>query len=299
MKKSIIIAIVSIFIVISCNNHYKEDIIFKQFYFSKLDSIISYIKLFDTDEEVPLTSERSRIFYTCTEYFRYLTNHKFRYIEIEHHPCYENQFDAKTDVKSLIKWYRKNKYEMTKERADSIVKARYEQETGYQAIFKSPPLLSIQAIEIVILPYDSTVMVDKKYRQAELRDKDIELSDSILTLCINYYNIEQEKRFQEICSRYPDAKFDKNQFVIDLKEYFRQYICVTNERGEKEVWINFYCAAYFWGKDFSEDIDRYLEKISAWRAGSLIVSDGSNCFFNLKINLTTKKYYDLLVNGEA
>ena len=31
----------------------------------------------------------------------------------------------------------------------------------------------------------------------------------------------------------------------------------------------------------------------------MIVDDGGNCYFNFKINLTTKKFYDLRVNGEA
>jgi len=296
MKRVVII--VSVFVFISCNNNCKEEnIIFKQFYFSKLDTLISLDKLFDTDEAFPLIREKSAIFYANTEYFRLLTNRKFCYIEVEHHPIYQSQSALKADIKYLKKWYKKNKCGMTKEKADSIVKVKYEQETGNQAILKYPSLLSIQANEIVILPYDFTVWQNENYTQAELEYNDFELSNSILTICVTNYNIEQEKRFQEICSRYPDTKFDKNHFVIDLTRYYRQYICVTNERGEKEVWINFHCAEFFFNS--LDNIDETIELLSAWKAGKLVVLDGGNCFFNLKINLTTKKYYDLSVNGEA
>ncbi len=36
-----------------------------------------------------------------------------------------------------------------------------------------------------------------------------------------------------------------------------------------------------------------------WKTEFILVDDGGNCFFNFKINLTTKKYYELNVNGKA
>jgi hypothetical protein len=36
-----------------------------------------------------------------------------------------------------------------------------------------------------------------------------------------------------------------------------------------------------------------------WRKELFDVMDGGNCFFELKINLTSGKYYDLNVNGDA
>jgi hypothetical protein len=70
---------------------------------------------------------------------------------------------------------------------------------------------------------------------------------------------------------------------IDLKRYKRQYVAVINNKGEKEIWINFFCN------------DWYMD----WKKEIIIVKDGGDCFFNLKINLTTRKYYDLMINGEA
>jgi len=153
--------------------------------------------------------------------------------------------------------------------------------------------LIIDTTKIVILPYDSTdTWLFKNCYQAELTDTDFELSDSILTVCINKYNIEQEKRFTEICSEYPNTDFDKYRFVIDLSRYRRQYICVTNEKGEKEVFINFLCE-----ESFSNPWDE--ENPNSWKTGIILVDDGGNCFFQLKINLITKEYYDFYVNGVA
>jgi len=152
--------------------------------------------------------------------------------------------------------------------------------------------LSIDTTKIVILPYDSTdTWIFKNCTQAELTNDDFELSDSILTICINKYNIEQEKQYKKICSEYPNVNFDKYRFLINITRYRRQYICVTNERGEKEIWINFLCESplsSFVGKNPNR-----------WKTDIIVVEDGGNCFFNIKINLTTKMYYDLFVNGVA
>ena len=57
-------------------------------------------------------------------------------------------------------------------------------------------------------------------------------------------------------------------YGIDFKKYKynKQYVAVINGKGEKEI---------------------------------LLVEDGGNCFFNLKVNLKTKKCFGLSVNGYA
>ena len=69
--------------------------------------------------------------------------------------------------------------------------------------------------------------------------------------------------------------------TIGKIDYKVQLVPVINEKGEKEVWINCFCS------DFGHD----------WRKDIMYVDDGGSCFFNLKINLSTKKYYDLSVNA--
>jgi hypothetical protein len=112
-------------------------------------------------------------------------------------------------------------------------------------------------------------------------DEIIEI-EKLLSKCIEKYILEKQKRYGKLCKENPDFKFDKSEFVIDLTKYKRQIIAVTNDKGEKEVWVNCFCInADYWKKEI------------------VTVFDGGQCFFNLKINLTTKKYYDFNVNGVA
>lgn len=105
----------------------------------------------------------------------------------------------------------------------------------------------------------------------------------ILNKCINDYNPNQERQFKEINDKHPEYKLDKKYFIIDLTRYKRQYVAIINSKGEKEVWINCFCNT--WDKN--------------WKTNLIFVHDGGNCYFNLKINLTTRKYYELMVNGDA
>ena len=68
-----------------------------------------------------------------------------------------------------------------------------------------------------------------------------------------------------------------------LSAYRRQYVAVINGKGQKEIWVNFFCAT------FNHD----------WKHHVVIVDDGGVCFFQLWINLTLKKAYDLIPNGAA
>lgn len=67
-----------------------------------------------------------------------------------------------------------------------------------------------------------------------------------------------------------------------LKVYMRQYICVIDQHGDKWVWVNCFCNPY-----------------EGWRTNVQVVLDGGDCYYSLIINLTTGKYENLIVNGEA
>ena len=131
----------------------------------------------------------------------------------------------------------------------------------------------------VVLPFDTSQIGKPTHLTAD----DLLKIETILKSCISDYNPEQEKRFQEINDKHPEYKLDKKHFIIDLTRYKRQYMPTINSKGEKEVWVNCFCGQ--WDKSS--------------RTNPVIVMDGGNCFFNLKINLTTGQYYELMVNGEA
>lgn len=135
-----------------------------------------------------------------------------------------------------------------------------------------------------ILPFDTTQdWVFKDSKPAELTTADLAEIEKILREFIDSYNLEQERQYNETKTRNSSLEIDLKDFIIDLKKYKRQYIAVTNYKGEKEVWVNCFCDT--WKKN--------------WRKELIFVLDGGNCFFNLKINLTKGECYELMVNGDA
>jgi len=124
----------------------------------------------------------------------------------------------------------------------------------------------------------------KSFRPTELTSNDLEKIETILLNFTKDYNRELKKLYEKLRAKFPDSdEFSELNFIIELSRYRRQYYAITNEKGEKEVWINCFC--HSWGEN--------------WRKELIFVFDGGNCYFNLKINLETGKYYDVRVNGEA
>jgi hypothetical protein len=115
-------------------------------------------------------------------------------------------------------------------------------------------------------PFDSV-----EYKPATITQEDIEQIEKHITESVTKYN-------NSLSAGHDDYK-------IDLKDpgYKKQVVAVTNSKGEKEVWVNYFCDE--WHK--------------AWRTHIVMVHDGGPCYFNFKINLTTKKVYDVMVNGFA
>ena len=150
--------------------------------------------------------------------------------------------------------------------------------TGYGQTYKSDTSV------IAILPHDtSRHWLFKDGKPAGLTPEDLLQVEEVLQKCIGGYNAEQEKLFEKFSKEHSGYSLDKRLFVIDLPGYKRQYVAVFNSKGEKEVWVNCFCDAL--------DID--------WKKHQVFVFDGGNCYFNLKINLATGEFYDLMVNGDA
>ena len=114
-------------------------------------------------------------------------------------------------------------------------------------------------------------LFDSSYKTAKLTQNELQIVEGILLNCIADYNNSLDK--------------DHKLWSIDFRKnnYRKQLIVVINSKGEKQVWVNCFCSA---------SGDKWKNKI-------YVVDDGGNCFFSFKINLATKKYYDLGVNGSA
>ena len=139
-------------------------------------------------------------------------------------------------------------------------------------------------IEYTILEYNPSPNGRfKNAKPTNLTKSEIEKIEPILEKAIAENNERQKEYVKNHNEKNPKYQMTENGFELDLnKTYYRQYFPVLNEKGEKEIWINFICSL----KD-------------NWKTDLIIVMDGGNCYFNIKINLTNKTYSELSINGQA
>jgi hypothetical protein len=148
----------------------------------------------------------------------------------------------------------------------------------------SKTIFKIDTSIITILPFDKDMSwAVKTGKKTDLTTNELLQIENLINKCISEYNLKQKIQFQKLNDEHPKYKLDKNNFFIDLINYKRQYIATLNINGEKEIWINCFC-------------DKPPKN---WRKKLVMVLDGGNCYFNLKINLTQNNYYELFVNGDA
>ncbi|MBB6237554.1 hypothetical protein HDC90_002176 [Pedobacter sp. AK013] len=124
---------------------------------------------------------------------------------------------------------------------------------------------------IAIFPFEKKSAFRKP---AQLTRTDLIEIDKILLKFAEDYN----KHMLSFIS----PKDDKSNYLIDLKDYKRQYTPTTNSKGEKEVLI--YCICN--------------NSNANWKKERIVVRDGGKCYFMVKVNLVTKGF-ESAVNGNA
>jgi hypothetical protein len=114
-----------------------------------------------------------------------------------------------------------------------------------------------------------------------LTQDELVLMESIFTSAVTEYN----DRVRPLLPRLYETlgRKDSTLILINFKEYKRQYFPYKDVNGERIVYINCFCEKY--------------GEFRHWREVEELVDDGGNCYFQLKINLTQKKYIDFFVNG--
>jgi hypothetical protein len=146
-------------------------------------------------------------------------------------------------------------------------------------------ILSVDYSKIAVLPNDtSDFWIFPTGSPLILTKDDFQDIEQLLDSTIDSYNTKQQINYLKMIAKYPNLNVDRDQFVIKLPNYKRQYIAIINRNGEKEVCLNFFC------KSFQDD---------KWKTQWIEVMDGGNCFFHLKINLTRRFIYNFSVNGVA
>ncbi len=134
--------------------------------------------------------------------------------------------------------------------------------------------LQYDTAAITVIPFEvggDNYPFSNGYAPTTLTESDINDIENIFKKCVSDYNFSLDQ--------------DHRDFIIDLykNNYKKQLVAVKNSKGEKVVWVNCLCRVH----DHS------------WKSRIYSVDDGGNCYFHFKVNLQTKAYYDLIVNGDA
>ena len=125
---------------------------------------------------------------------------------------------------------------------------------------------------------DSTFLPDSSYCifKADQRKFEFEFNNKT-----EYWtpDVKDINRIEPVMKVYL-AKEGKRVFK-KLASYKRQYVGIL-QGNQRILYINFFCGDE---KDF--------------RKREIYVMDGGDCYFRIKINLETKKCFDLYINGDA
>ena len=128
-------------------------------------------------------------------------------------------------------------------------------------------------------PKDTT---ETKIKRVTPSNEDIFLTESILK--------DQARNTQH--------KGDKKYIFSNLKKYRRQYLGYFNKNGEKLIYVNCFPTDEDWALQKAKEGDKTLN-ISRWYNSLFQVFDGGNSFWQIHINLITKKIMRMSINGIA
>jgi hypothetical protein len=135
--------------------------------------------------------------------------------------------------------------------------------------------------DYTILTYQSEWhWIFKNAKTAELSESELNDIEKILRIAVEENNDSRRIALKNN----PNKEFLESRYKLKMDGFKRQYVPIINSEGQKEVWINLFC------DDFG---------MQHWKSELFEVEDGGNCHYNLKINLETKKYYALSINGYA
>ena len=164
-------------------------------------------------------------------------------------------------------------------------------------LFFNSPVFS-QQIEYLRIYNDTSLyfihQIDSLNPVALLPGELVEIEEHLVR-AVNEFNRSQQRYADSV-----NPKKKKNRFQaqrINIDSYFFQFIPTINKEGQKEVWINGDCKAWFrrgTGKKSKYDPDWKRKFIDGQ-----MVSDGGSCFIYLHINLTSKTRNTLAMNGEG
>ena len=117
-----------------------------------------------------------------------------------------------------------------------------------------------------------------------LSENELSEIEKIIGQAVKENNKQQLKVLEKHNKKYPENQWKQTGHELKTKGFKRQYVPVINSKGQKEIWINFFCDTW---------------ESEKWKTDIEIAYDGGNCYFNLKVNLETNTYSELSINGYA
>ncbi|MGS2765136.1 hypothetical protein [Sinomicrobium sp. M5D2P9] len=81
----------------------------------------------------------------------------------------------------------------------------------------------------------------------------------------------------------------------NLYSYFRQYVGIINDKGERIIHINFYWDRY----DLMDRLRGYADLRLDYNSDYAIVFDGCSYYWQINVNLDRKELSGLMINGVA
>ena len=130
--------------------------------------------------------------------------------------------------------------------------------------------------------------MNSRISPADLSSSEIDKIEVIIAEEVVEYN-KHEKAFVDSINKKSHRNDPANAIPYDNlishpEKYYKQFLAITNGKGEKEVWVSCFC-------DVGDK--------SYWKKDWVRVEDGGSCYFKIKINLTTNRVAGFYVNGVA
>ena len=117
---------------------------------------------------------------------------------------------------------------------------------------------------------------------AELTVSEIAQVEAAIAPAIAKVNHQTEQSCAAYWVANPHSQFGREQALIDLPHYARQYVALTTSAGEKLVWVQ---------------LLRYPH--AEWRTQLRWVLDGGNAYISAIVNPTAGELRTLTINGVA
>lgn len=159
-----------------------------------------------------------------------------------------------------------------------------------QAISKEDPLLlkpqttaATMKERIVVFPYTAAhASIFPQSKPANLLRHEWNEVEDLLIDAVFQYNLKTKNWYQPPGQKIPASNAPLSLFSVQLHRYNRQYITATNDKGEKLVWVN--C--------LHERVN------NQWRKKIVRLNEDNMNQFELKINLSQRRWSDFKINGK-